>query len=254
MSQGEKRKNPPGVCRGGWGCSAVYANAYPTSPEQQQQEVVVVRIMRGMYLGGFRGASQTDRVKARFCRRRAVAQPMEEVEFSRDVRAILIPDGYEVPVARGTGGWITQVLGGNYTVQIETGRLVRVASRDADAIGKEPMRRVAPVARPDGEVDLEQLWGALKECYDPEIPLNIVEIGLVYDVRLSKHDAGHRVEVDMTLTAPGCGMGQVLADDVERAMLGIPGVFEAQIELVFDPPWTPERMSEAGRLELGMFF
>ena len=87
-----------------------------------------------------------------------MAQPMEEVEFSRDIRAVLIPDGYEVPVAQGTGGWITQVLGGNYTVQIETGRLVRVASRDADAIGKEPRQRVAAVARPNGEVDLEQLW------------------------------------------------------------------------------------------------
>ena len=183
-----------------------------------------------------------------------MAQPMEEVEFSRDVRAILIPDGYEVPVAAGTGGWITQVLGGNYTVQIETGRLVRVGSWDADAIGKVATKRVETVDRPDAPVNPEQLWDALKGCYDPEIPLNIVEIGLVYDVRLFALDLGHRVEVDMTLTAPGCGMGQVLADDVERAMMGIPGVLKAQVELVFDPPWTPERMSEAGRLELGMFF
>lgn len=179
---------------------------------------------------------------------------MEEVEFSRDVRAIMIPDGYEVPVEAGTGGWITQVLGGNYTVQIETGRLIRVSARDADAIGKEAIRPAQVEDNPDADVDLEQLWERLKDCYDPEIPLNIVEIGLVYDVRLSKLDVGHRVDIDLTLTAPGCGMGQVLADDVERAMLSVPGVNEATIELVFDPPWTPERMSEAGRLELGMFF
>ncbi len=179
---------------------------------------------------------------------------MEEVEFSRDIRVVLIPDGYEIPVEAGTGGWITQVLGGNYTVQIETGRLVRVAARDADAIGKEAIRPAVVDDNPDAAVDLEQLWAALKDCYDPEIPLNIVDIGLIYDVRLSKLDVGHRVEVDMTLTAPGCGMGQILADDVERAVRGIAGIAEAQIELVFDPPWTPERMSEAGRLELGMFF
>lgn len=183
-----------------------------------------------------------------------MALQMEEVEFSRDVRAILIPDGYEVPVEAGTGGWITQVLGGNYTVQIETGRLIRVNARDADAIGKDAVRPEKVSSDPNAPVDIENLWEALKGCYDPEIPLNIVEIGLIYDVRVFKKDVGHRVEVDMTLTAPGCGMGQVLADDVERAMLGIAGVDEALIELVFDPPWTPERMSEAGRLELGMFF
>ncbi len=182
---------------------------------------------------------------------------MEPIEFSRDCRVIAIPDGFEVPVALGSHGWVTQVLGGHYTVQLTTGRLVRVSAWDAGAIGEA----VAQVRREEREVDrgapvsVEQVWDELRQCYDPEIPLDIVEIGLIYDVRSETHaEGGHRVEIDMTLTAPGCGMGQILADDVEMRVKGLLGVREAVIELVFDPPWTPDRMSEAGRLELGMFW
>lgn len=184
-----------------------------------------------------------------------MAHPMEEVTFARDVRVILIPDGYEIPVEGGARGWITQVLGGHYTVQLDTGRLVRVSAVDADAIGKKAAAREASEDDLEAEVSEEQVWDQLRECYDPEIPLNIVELGLVYTCELLPlEEGGYRVNVEMTLTAPGCGMGQVLADDVEYRVRSIPGVREAHIELVFDPPWSPDRMSEAGRLELGMFF
>jgi probable FeS assembly SUF system protein SufT len=185
-----------------------------------------------------------------------MAHPMEEVWFSRDVRVVMIPDGYEIPVEEGSRGWITQVLGGNYTVQLDSGRLVRVSAVDADAIGKEALAVASPEEVDlDAEVTDELVWDQLRQCYDPEIPLNIVELGLIYGFELSAHEeGGYRVDIELTLTAPGCGMGQVLADDVEYRVRTIPGVREARIELVFDPPWSPEKMSEAGRLELGMFF
>lgn len=185
-----------------------------------------------------------------------MAHAMEEVVFARDARVILIPDGYEVPVESGARGWITQVLGGNYTVQLDSGRLVRVSAVDADAIGREAAARPSDGPfDPDAVVTPEQIWEQLAQCYDPEIPLNIVELGLVYECELLKlDDGGHRVNLQITLTAPGCGMGQVLTDDVEARVRGIPGVRDVHIELVFDPPWSPDRMSEAGRLELGMFY
>lgn len=185
-----------------------------------------------------------------------MAQMMEEVTFTHDIAVILIPDGYEVPIAEGTRGWITQVLGGNYTVQLDTGRLVRVAAADAAVIGREA-QQVASNAEVDVDavVEEEQVWDQLRTCYDPEIPLNIVELGLVYECAVRKvEEGGHKVDITMTLTAPGCGMGQVLADDVQFKVMSIPGVREAHVDLVFEPPWGPEMMSEAGRLELGMFW
>ncbi|NCG20761.1 MAG: putative Fe-S cluster assembly protein SufT [Rhodobacterales bacterium] len=185
-----------------------------------------------------------------------MAHAMEEVTFTRGCRVVLIPDGYEIPVENGGRGWITQVLGGNYTIQLDTGRLVRLNARDGDAIGKEALIIAdANEVDPDVSVEPETVWAALKNCFDPEIPLNVVDLGLIYDVEVAPHgEGGHQINVIMTLTAPGCGMGQVLADDVEAQVRNVPGVRGALIELVFDPPWTPDRMSEAGRLELGMFF
>jgi probable FeS assembly SUF system protein SufT len=178
----------------------------------------------------------------------------EEVTFSRDCPVILIPDGDTVVLEAGTRGWITQVLGGNFTLQMMTGRLVRVNAEDGGAIGKEAAVRAEVDSDPNAPVHEEQVWEALKTCYDPEIPLNIVELGLVYSCLLRDLEGGGTgVDVLMTLTAPGCGMGQVLADDVKRKVSGIPGVGESQVELTFDPPWSPNRMSEAARLELGMF-
>lgn len=184
-----------------------------------------------------------------------MGRPMEEVTFTREVEVILIPDGYSTPLPEGTVGRITQVLGGNYTVQLETGRLVRVGRSDADAIGKEAEVAAGDHFDPDAEVDEDMVWGVLRECYDPEIPINIVELGLIYGMALEPLEGGGvDATIEMTLTAPGCGMGQVLADDVEMRVRSLPGVHDVRVELTFDPPWTPDRMSEEGRLELGMFY
>ncbi len=178
----------------------------------------------------------------------------DEIRFSRDTTVVLIPDGVSQELPEGTRGWITQVLGGNYTVQLETGRLVRVSSTDADAIGQQ--REVTPGEAEGGPLTPEKVWEVLRTCYDPEIPLNIVELGLIYELQLKQREADDLVDVvvTMTLTAPGCGMGQVLTDDVTSKLKGLPGTGEVLVELTFDPPWGPERMSEEGRLELGMFY
>jgi probable FeS assembly SUF system protein SufT len=178
----------------------------------------------------------------------------EEVTFARDLEVVLIPDGTPQLLPEGTRGWITQVLGGNYTLQLETGRLVRVSAADASAIGQEGA--VSAALDPGAPLTAERVWEALRTCYDPEIPLNIVEIGLIYELSLRQQPEGDRIDVDvtMTLTAPGCGMGQVLTDDVTGKLRALPGVGEVKVDLTFDPPWGPERMSEEGRLELGMFY
>jgi probable FeS assembly SUF system protein SufT len=180
----------------------------------------------------------------------------DEITFKRDCAAILVPDGFETEIPAGTLGFITQVLGGNFTVQMANGYLVRVSGKDADALGREP--EAEPEALTDDEGNLvvseEQVWAELKKCFDPEIPVNIVELGLVYGCQIAERtDAeGYKVSVAMTLTAPGCGMGQILCDDVDYCVRSIPGVTDAEVELTFDPPWSPERMSEEARLELGL--
>jgi probable FeS assembly SUF system protein SufT len=151
---------------------------------------------------------------------------------------------------------ITQALGGSYTVVIH-GNMARVDARDADALGKEPVAAVttdAPAAVPDNSsVTEEQVLDKLRTCYDPEIPVNIVDLGLIYDLQIQPLPAGgNRVEIKMTLTAPGCGMGPVLQQDVEAKVSAIPGVREAGVFLVWDPPWNREMLSDAARLELGM--
>jgi probable FeS assembly SUF system protein SufT len=158
-----------------------------------------------------------------------------------------------VTLPAGSVGYITQALGGSFTVFVE-GNLFRIAGRDADAIGKEPP---APLELPEGADDeaVEKLvWQQLRTCFDPEIPINVVELGLVYDVRVEPYGTPgeRRVSVDMTLTAPGCGMGDVLVADVRDKLELIPTVAEADVELVFDPPWNRSMMSEAARLETGM--
>lgn len=177
----------------------------------------------------------------------------EPITFSRDCEAILVPQGERVVLPAGSQGYITQALGGSFTVYVE-GNLFRIRGADADAIGKEP---TPPVRLPEnaGEAELKQaVWDQLRQCYDPEIPVNIVDLGLVYECRLEKREeGGYRVEVKMTLTAPGCGMGEVLVEEVRDRLEAIPGIEEADVELVFDPPWNREMMSEAARLELGVF-
>jgi len=176
----------------------------------------------------------------------------EPVRFERDCDAVLVPQGEVVSLPAGSIGYITQALGGSYTVFVE-GNLFRIAGRDADAIGKEPPQalELPPGASDD---DVEQIvWKQLRTCFDPEIPINVVDLGLVYEAIVHTRDDGSRdVEVKMTLTAPGCGMGDILVDDVRSKLELIPTVTEADVELVFDPPWNRSMMSEAARLETGM--
>ncbi len=176
----------------------------------------------------------------------------EPVTLSRDVRAVIIPMGEEVNLREGTTGYITQALGGSFTVYVE-GNLFRIAGTDADALGKEP---VAPPEVPEDATD-EQLeaviWSQLKTCYDPEIPVNIADLGLIYRCEVRNLGNGERrVEIDMTLTAPGCGMGDILVQDVREKVAIIPTVSDVQVELVFDPPWNQSMMSDEARLQTGM--
>ncbi|MFL6513704.1 MAG: putative Fe-S cluster assembly protein SufT [Chthoniobacterales bacterium] len=181
----------------------------------------------------------------------------EHTEFtlSRDTDAIQIPSGQQMMLPAGTQGVITQTLGGSYTIATSYG-LSRIADKDLDALGLEAPQsnNGAPKESTDaGPVDEKAVWEQLKQCYDPEIPVNIVDLGLVYDCRLmKKDDGGTRVEVKMTLTAPGCGMGPAIANDAQGKILSIDGVDEAEVQLVWDPPWNQNMISEAGRMKLGM--
>jgi probable FeS assembly SUF system protein SufT len=176
----------------------------------------------------------------------------EPVRFERDCTAVLVPQGEQVTLPAGSIGYITQALGGSWTVFVE-GNLFRIAGKDGDAIGKEPSPPLE-LSADASEDDVEKLvWKQLRTCFDPEIPINIVDLGLVYEVNLRRREDGQReVEVRMTLTAPACGMGEILVDDVRSKLELIPTVAEADVELVFDPPWNRSMMSEAARLETGM--
>lgn len=179
---------------------------------------------------------------------------MERVELTRDCDAIAIPAGHTVRLEKGTVAFITQALGGSYTLNVaEFGGLFRLGSGDADAIGKEAVADPAAPASGEGS-DLEQeIWGQLKTCYDPEIPVNIVDLGLIYDMRISGLSAGgKRIDVKMTLTAPGCGMGTVIAAEAQQKLAALPGVGEANVEIVWDPPWNPQMISSEGKERLGM--
>ncbi|HJR70179.1 MAG TPA: putative Fe-S cluster assembly protein SufT [Gammaproteobacteria bacterium] len=176
----------------------------------------------------------------------------EPVTFTRDCPAVLIPAGERVTLPEGSKGFMTQALGGSFTIYIE-GNLFRVAGRDGDAIGK-PVLTAPEVAEDATEAEIESaVWQQLRTCYDPEIPINIVELGLVYECKIERSDADQRVvKIRMTLTAPGCGMGEILAQDVREKVEVIPTVDRADVELVFDPPWNQSMMSEEARLEAGL--
>ena len=176
----------------------------------------------------------------------------EPVQFERDCAAVLVPQGDSVTLPAGSYGYITQALGGSYTVFVE-GNLFRIAGQDGDAIGKEPEASLSlPENASDEEVE-QLVWRQLRTCFDPEIPFNIVDLGLVYEASLGHREDGQRkVDVKMTLTAPGCGMGEILVDDVRNKLELIPTIAEADVDLVFDPPWGRHMMSEAAKLETGM--
>ena len=180
----------------------------------------------------------------------------EPIVLSRDCDAILIPYGTPITLKKDSVVYITQSLGGNYTVNIN-GNLAQVGNRDADALGFDaPEGSISEdeALLEDGSLNEAVIWQELRTCYDPEIPYNIVDLGLVYDCRIGKlPDGGNRVDILMTLTAPGCGMGEFLAADVKNKVMAIPGVDEVNVELTFDPPWNQDMMTESVRLELGMF-
>jgi probable FeS assembly SUF system protein SufT len=173
-------------------------------------------------------------------------------QFERDCAVVMIPSGDEMTLPAGTIGYITQSLGGSFTVFVD-GNLFRIAGIDADAIGKEP---VMPPAVPDNasDDDVEKLvWSQMKTVFDPEIPVNIVDLGLVYSCELIKNAEGQReVSVSMTLTAPGCGMGEIIVEDVRSKIRIIPTIERVEVELTFEPLWNYQMMSEAARLETGM--
>jgi probable FeS assembly SUF system protein SufT len=176
----------------------------------------------------------------------------EPVRFERNCAAVLVPQGEVVNLPAGSVGYITQSLGGSYTVFVE-GNLFRIAGSDADAIGKDPPEPLELEAGASDEAVEQLVWKQLRTCFDPEIPINVVDLGLVYEAVVSRREDGERqVDVKMTLTAPGCGMGDILIDDVRTKLELIPTVAEADVELVFDPPWNRMMMSEAARLETGM--
>jgi probable FeS assembly SUF system protein SufT len=182
----------------------------------------------------------------------------ENTEFTtaRDVEAIQIPSGNKTTIPAGTPGVVTQTLGGSYTIATYQG-LARVAEKDLEALGLEKSSSAngekPSAAENNGPVDEKAVWDQLRQCYDPEIPVNIVDLGLVYDCSLvQKEDGGTKVEVKMTLTAPGCGMGPAIAHDAQSKILSIDGVEEADVQLVWDPPWNQNMISEAGRMKLGM--
>jgi probable FeS assembly SUF system protein SufT len=176
------------------------------------------------------------------------------VTTTRDVEATMIPAGTPVAIPKGAEVVITQALGGTYTVT-GPGIMARIEGKNADALGLAvDAGAEKPKAEAAGPVNVDAIWEALKTCYDPEIPVNIVDLGLVYDVQVVPEDDGNgnRVEVKMTLTAPGCGMGGVIAGDAETKIREVPGVTDARVEVVWDPIWNQSMMSDAARLQLGL--
>ncbi len=174
--------------------------------------------------------------------------------LSRDTAATRIPSGEKITLTAGSRVLITQALGGSYTVATDQG-LARVNDEDADALGLTPMAKSAEPSAPvaSGPVDDKAVWDQLRTCYDPEIPVNIVDLGLVYDCTITPRDShGAKVDVKMTLTAPGCGMGPTIAAEAKSKVLSVAGVGEAEVELVWDPPWNQAMISEAGKMKLGL--
>ena len=181
-------------------------------------------------------------------------QPESElITIGRDCDAILIPSGDPIKLVKGTHVRITQALGGDYTLFVN-GNLVKISGADADAIGKEAVKedKFTVEHKPGEPVQEEKVWEQLRTVYDPEIPVNIVELGLIYDLQIKDQKEGSQVNVKMTLTAPGCGMGPAIAMDAEMKIRNIPSVKDVQVEIVWEPLWDREMMSDEAKLQLGM--
>jgi len=184
-------------------------------------------------------------------------QHNEPITLLRDCEAALIPDGTPISLEKDSIVYITQALGGSYTVNFN-GNLARVGSKDADALGfevEENNNETNPAKdlTGDGSVEEKLIWDQLRTCYDPEIPIDIVELGLIYNCSVTPVESGNQVDITMTLTAPGCGMGEFLADDVRSKISSLPNVTQVNVELTFDPPWNQTMMSDAARLQTGLY-
>jgi probable FeS assembly SUF system protein SufT len=178
----------------------------------------------------------------------------EIIFLTRDVNVVTIPEGSASTLSKGDEVTIHQSLGCNYTVVTEYGHMVRIAGVDADALGKEPHELHTLVLETNAEAVEKNCWEVMKTVYDPEIPVNIVDLGLVYVCEVtSVGPAENEVHIKMTLTAPGCGMGPVIQGDVEKNVRGLPGVVSVNVEVVLDPPWSREMMSEVAQVQLGLF-
>lgn len=177
----------------------------------------------------------------------------EIITINRNIKARLIPSGAQVELPEGTEVFITQDLGGDYTVNVY-GNLAAIDGKDADAIGKTPKDPLADVDLENTPIE-EIVWGQLKTCYDPEIPVNIVDLGLIYECLIQPQKTStptYHIAIQMTLTAPGCGMGPTLISHIKQKLLNIPSIEAVTVEMVFDPPWTQDKMSEAAKLQLGL--
>ena len=177
----------------------------------------------------------------------------QEVELTRDVVATLIPHGEEFTLGRGEKVTITHRLGGNFTVMTLQG-MYRIAAMDADALGENlETSNIANKSKDSKPAEIEDIRESLKSVFDPEIPVNVVDLGLIYRVEIETTETYGRVAyIDLTLTAPGCGMGPVIADDCKGKVLELPGIDHAEVEIVWDPPWTQDMISEEGKMELGL--
>lgn len=173
--------------------------------------------------------------------------------LTRDVEASVVPVGTKVTLQKGEQAYITQSLGGSYTVVVN-GNMFRIEGKDADALGMEVVEKKTSLAGPVTQETVEkEIWNQLKTCYDPEIPVNIVDLGLIYDCHVeSIGQNSYKVGIKMTLTAPGCGMGPVLQQDVQNKLLSLEAVDDVNVELVWDPPWNQSMLTEAARLQLGL--
>lgn len=173
----------------------------------------------------------------------------EQIEVLRDVDATQIPSGIPYRLVAGTKARLMQALGGSYTVMTDMGYMVRVDAKDADALGLTPSSAATDAPQ---EFSEKLVWDKLRTVYDPEIPVNVVDLGLIYDCHIAPIAEGNKIDIKMTMTAPGCGMADVLKSDIQRKISDLPTVKELNVEVVFEPPWNPTKMSEAARLQLGL--
>ena len=175
--------------------------------------------------------------------------PSSEIVLKRECEATTIPFGGVQTLAAGSRLRILQSLGGTYTVTNDRGEMLRIEARDADALGLENEQATASEPSTFSE---DLVWNAMKTVYDPEIPVNIVDLGLIYACRITPGEHGKSIDIEMSMTAPGCGMGDVLKSDIQRRLAELPEVESVRVEVVFDPPWHPGRMSQAAKLQLGL--